>query len=293
MPPENSEQTKEETKPPVKSLRTYRGDVEEAIQKNHFSASSILVAEQSKKKDGLLEFETPEDAKARNKFYIIIGSIMLLLGVMTVGAMYYLKSQQEVVIEQKTKTLIAFSEEKTILIANITRDKFITDILSEKNSFQLPVNSVLYLNTVDSSGNPEKAENVLSLFAPQMPASLVRSFENKYMLGIYSFDTNEPFLILITDDFASSFSGMLKWEKDMISDLGKLFLIPQKISTSTTRLLFKDETSKNKDLRVLKGDNGKPVLLYSFIDKNTLVITTNQNILNAIIGKYNISKQVR
>ena len=291
MEPEKIEEQKENIKPSIKSLRTYQGDVEEAVQKSHLSASSILVAEQNRKDGKLLEFETPEDSGARNKFYILVGSILLVLGVITISAMYYLKSKEEVVIEQKTKTLIAYSEEKTMSIASSTREEFVREVLAKKDAFQLPVNSVLYLNIVDSLGNPEKIENVFALIAPLIPPSLARSFDGEYMFGIYSFDTNEPFLILTTNDFASSWSGMLKWEKDIIIDFGKLFSLPQNIGPTSNQ--FKDETQRNKDLRVLRAANGKTVLLYSFIDKNTLVITANESIFNAIVGKYNISKQIR
>ena len=192
---------------------------------------------------------------------------------------------------QKTKALIGFSEEKIIPTASSTREKLVADILLEKKIFNLPVNSALYLNTVNKTGKPESAESIMLLIAPQIPSSLARSFDSEYMLGIYSFDTNEPFIILTTNDFASSFSGMLRWEKTMISDLGKLFSLSQ--NTASTTKQFKDEALRNKDLRILQNTNNKTVLLYSFIDKSTLVITANENILNAIVGKYNISKQIR
>jgi hypothetical protein len=275
----------------IKSLRTYQGDVENAISQNKFSTTSIFLAEQKRKGAGLLNLDTPKNSDAKNKFFILVGGIMLILGVITVGAVFYIKSKEEVITIQKTKTLIGFSVEKTIQTNNSTKEKLVTEILAEKKSFNLPVNSVLYLNTINISGSSETAENLLLLMAPRIPPSLARSFDGEYMLGIYSFDTNEPFIILKTEDFASSFSGMLKWEKDMFYDFDKLFSISQNTASSTKQ--FKDETLRNKDLRILQDNNNKTVLLYSFINKNTLVITTNENILNAIIGKYNINEQIR
>ena len=291
-PEKNTEQTSEQaTKNQIKSLRTYQGDVEEAVLKNNYSASSILVAEQKRKEGGLLDIGIPDNSAARNKFFILVGSILLLLGIVTVSAMFYIRSKDEVIIQKNTKTLIGFSEEKLMSMSNITREKLVNDILVEKKSLDLPVNSVLYINTANASGTPVLAQDVLMLIAPQMSPALLRSFDGEYMLGIYSFDTNEPFIILTTGDFANSFSGMLKWEKGMISDFEKLFSLSQ--NTSSTTRQFKDATARNKDFRVLQNENKKTILLYSFIDKNTLVITTNENILNAIIGKYNISKQIR
>jgi hypothetical protein len=124
-----------------------------------------------------------------------------------------------------------------------------------------------------------------------MPPSLVRSFGDEYMFGIYSFDTNEPFIILTVDDYAIAYSGMLKWELDAGKDLATLFNIPTQNSSST--LVFKDETAKNKDMRVLKDSAGTPLVLYSFIDRKTLVITKNENVLSAIVGKFLINKQTK
>ncbi len=289
---ENLGETGQKLEVQIKNLRTYQGDVEEAIAKNHFTTSTILIAEQKRKAQN--EISNPEiatNSSARNKFFILTGTLFLILGIATVGVVFYLKSRNTAVIVQNTKALMGFSEEKMISVSGLNREKIMDDIVSEKQSANLQVNSVLYINTVNTENEPENLENVLSILAPNMPPSLSRSFDKKYMLGIYSFDSNEPFIILTTSDFANSYSGMLKWEKDMVLDLGKIFSIPQFTGSSTPE--FKDEAMKNKDLRVLKSGDKKTVLLYSFIDKNTLVITANGDILNAIIGKYNISKQIR
>ena len=122
-----------------------------------------------------------------------------------------------------------------------------------------------------------------------MPSELSRSFDKKFMVGIYSFDTNEPFIILKTSDYGASYAGMLKWEKEMSRDLGEIFSLPATLYGAP----FIDEEYKNKDLRVLRNTDGKVAMLYSFIDKNTLLITANENVFSAILGKYVISQQVR
>ena len=111
------------------------------------------------------------------------------------------------------------------------------------------------------------------------------------MLGTYSFDTNALFLILSINDYPSAYAGMLKWEPNILSDIGGLFEV--RAQASTTKLEFSDEALQNKDLRIVKDLNGNTLFLYSFIDKNTLVLTTNENILTAIMGKYLLSKMVK
>ena len=297
MQPEKEKEQK--TAPKIstsaKSLRTYQGDVEEAVAKNKFSSSTIYVAEQKKKIVEQIKNpeppKPPKDYTIRNEVFITAGIVLLFLGAVTVGTMFYLKSRNQVVVEQRKNTLISYSEEKIMPTRNSNGEGLVQNFLAEKLAFKLPQNSILYINTVSASSTPMEVGKVLALIAPQMPSSLVRSLGKEYMIGIYSSDTNEPFIILTTKDFASSFSGMLKWEKKMGVDFGKLFSLPEYTDSITPD--FKDEALQNKDLRILQDVNSKTVLLYSFIDKNTLVITTNENIFSAVVSKYNISKQIR
>ena len=291
MPPEEKkpETTQKQDYKQPKSLRTYQGDVDEVIGKNKISTTTILVAEQERKERERQNIPVPKDNTARNKFFIILGSGLLLLGVITVNTVYYVKSRMETALIQQTKTLMVFSKELDLSIASSTRSELIRRMVLEKQSFKLPLNSVLYINTVNVTGQMASTTDMLSLLGPRMPGALSRSFDNKYMLGVYSYDTNEVFIILTTSDFTQSFPGMLSWEKDMSSDLGGLFGLNQNASSTQNR--FVDLALRNKDIRVLKDSDNKTLFLYSFIDKNTLLITKNENIFNAIIAKYYVDRQ--
>ncbi len=279
----------QEERKPAKSLRTYKGDVEEAISKNNYSASSIMLAEQQRGNQSHVDMEQPRDNTIRNKFFAIAGGALLLLGIITVSAVYYIKSSETTAVIQRTKAIIGFSEERDLNVATSTSENLIGRIISEKQGFKMPINSVLYINTVKANGTPIETQNLLLILAPRMPDSLSRAFDGKYMIGVYSYDTNEPFIILTTSDFASSFAGMLGWEKDMVQDLGKMFSVTQ--NTASTTKVFVDVTMRNKDLRVLRDSTGKTLMLYSFINKSTLLITKNETILNSVVAKYLISNQ--
>ncbi len=272
-----------------KTLRTYQGDVDEILSKGKASATTIFVAEEKRREEKPQMAPRQVDNRLRNKIFTTFSISLFSLGILVVGIVYYIKSNEEVALIQKTKALIGFSREKELLATNLTKNNLVDAIVLEKDSFRLPPNSVLYINTTDQNKNKENVSNILGVLTPKMPSSLSRSFSGEYMLGIYSFDTNEPFIILTTKDYANSFSGMLNWEKDIVSDLGEIFGIAQ--NSGLSEKAFVDEELKNKDLRILKDQNNKTILLYSFIDRETLVITTNENIFEAIIGKYLISKQ--
>ena len=281
-PEEKTSPVKENS--PLHALRTYAGDVEESLAKNKTSLTSIVIDEQKRRE------KNPEDVQKQqttNKFFVVLGGTFLLVGIVVLWAVYYTRSQIPVVAVEKIKTLIAFSEEKKIILGNATRDQVLGKLITEKQSFKLPVNSVLYINMVNASNTPVQVSEILSLLAPRMPSALSRSFDSKYMLGVYSFDINTPFILLSTSDYATSFAGMLSWEEEMTNDIGAWFGV---FGTSTPK--FQDEELRNKDLRVFKNENGNTILLYSFLDKDTLLITGNENIFSAILGKYLIQKAI-
>ncbi len=275
---------------PFKTLRTYQGDVDEILSKGKASATTIFVAEEKRRETSPQSFPRQTDSRLRNKIFTTFSITLFFLGVVAIGVVYYITSNEKASLIQKTKTLVSFSKETTIPILNATRAQLIEKISIEKENFKLPPNSVLYLNITNPLGEKADLSSVFNILTPQIPPSLLRSFSNDYMLGIYSFDTNEPFIILKTNDYPNSFSGMLSWEKSIATDLGEVFSIQ---NLGSDQNAFTDEAIRNKDLRILKDQNKKTILLYSFIDRETLVITTNETIFEAVIGKYLISSQNR
>lgn len=275
----------------IKSLRTYQGDVEEALKKTGGSISSIVIAEQ-KRREKALDLPQEEASVDNNRMYFfIISVILLLIGIVAIVTAYYIQSRKdEVVLEQKTKTLVAYSEEKTLDITGKTRNGLFETFNKEKEKFKMPVNSVLFLNIIENN-NSADIEKVINLIAPKIPANLLRSLD-KHMFGVYSFDTNEPFIVFTTNDYPISFSGMLDWEKNMVADLGELFGLSEKLGT-TTIATFTDEVRKNKDLRVVKNQNNETVLIYAFIDTKTIVITSKETIFDGILSKYLVNQTVR
>ncbi len=275
---------------PIKALRTFAGDVEEALSKNKSSSATIMIAEQKRREERPeLTPPTKLSVEIKNKTFFLSGITLVILSLVVFGAVYYYINLDPVTaVNIESKSLISSSKEKTLELTG-TKEQFIAKIISEKTAFSMSVNSVLNLRIVDSSKIDIDTENFLKFIGKRIPSDLSRSFDKKYMIGIYSFDTNEPFIILKTSDYGTSYAGMLKWEKEMSKDLGELF----SVSSSLYGTTFVDEEYKNKDLRVLRDAEGKVAMLYSFIDKNTLLITANENVFSAILGKYVISQQVR
>ncbi len=290
----NNEEQKETLKNervPIKSLRTFQGDVQEAISKNKYSATTVLVSEQKRKIERPEIADLQKKSEVKNKTYLVLGTTFILLGIISFLALYIINPNDGININQNPKTLVTFSDERNISDTELNRENLINLITENKQSWGSTVNSVLYINT-SSEKQEGSIEKVVSIIGPNMLPSLQRSFGKDYMLGIYSFDTNETFIILTVDDFPLAYSGMLKWESDMAYDLDGFFdILNENFDESSN--VFIDETAKNRDMRILKDKNGNPLVLYSFIDRQTLVITRNEGILSAIAGKIVLNRQVK
>ncbi len=269
----------------LKSLRTYEGDVAEAISHTNTSITTIAVAEQKRR----LAQPEPQigdtiPTGAKNRLFGLVGTLLLILGISAIGGVYYSVSQNNKKIEViKKETIISFSHSQTIQ-DSVSYEQFAETIRFGVRDFKQPVNSVLYFNIIGSgtTATGTTARKVASLFGPHMPDSLSRTLTSPYMVGIYSFSTNEPFIILTTEDSALGYAGMLSWEKEMVTDLAPIF----GIRSTSTPYTFTDEELRNKDLRIVTDEIGKTILLYSFIDKNTILITSHEAIFNALLGKY-------
>ncbi len=281
-----------EKKVVIKSLRTYQGDIQEAMAGAKTSISSIVVAEQQRKERILSMPQEKVHADRRNGVFSFLGVLLVLVGVGAVGYVYYTKPKEDVVVQpQKTKAMIAYTEEKPILVT-LGSDDFIGKITATIATAKLSAGSIIFINTINGDNEAEKIGGILLRAAPQIPPSLLRAVSEPYMFGVYSSAvSSSPFLLVSNTDFAATYAGMLKWEETMSDDLGKIFGISGRLGTTTKK--FIDEELKNKDMRLLKDTLGQTALLYSFLDKNTLLITTNEKAFEGVLSKYLISKTIR
>jgi hypothetical protein len=118
------------------------------------------------------------------------------------------------------------------------------------------------------------------------------------------FDGPQAFLILETDSYERAFAAMLAWENTMRTDLLPLFTrvprtrIPEESTASSTtatsslqliRNGFLDKIVENRDTRVILNTTNDILLLWTFLNRNIIVITTNEYTLKEIISRYSTS----
>ncbi len=128
---------------------------------------------------------------------------------------------------------------------------------------------------------PATSKEFFTTLKMGIPRAFLNSLDDAFMTGVIITTKPEPFLIIRSYNFDELFAGLLAWEDTMQKDLTPLFGEPQEKG-----VLFTDAVASNKSTRILKDALGNEVLVYSFINQNTVIITTNGESLAALVSKF-------
>lgn len=336
----------------IKSLRTFQGDVAEALGKNNTTIAQMAIAENARKADGEVKSvqaaqkmqeapapvppapivspldisptvtiapvipKTPpmtvrapevitngpepvQSAGATKKVLLFFFSLILLSGGIFGGLYFYSKSPLASVktpgIPQKGvyRGLLSSNIQKKIVLGSLT-DKRLEEILAyEKSQAKLDTNQVSELYF--TKGEPSEpvlisAEEFINLSTTRSPETVRRSLLPRFMFGFHKTQTVvEPYLVLKTEFFQNTFTGMLKWEPDILADTKTWFSDKGVLGTQS----FEDKIVKNKDVRILRDASGEVAILYGFLDKETLLITTNEATFLEILDRFEKQTYVR
>ncbi len=269
----------QETGSKIRPLRTYEGDIQDALAHKDVSIARIAMAESARggKKNSLGEAAHKEESLGRSKkrFVIILLGLIVIGGSGIGGYLLYTQTQEKVNIEEAARPplLIPVDSEKEILTGTFTRASLIEAIKKEM-TLPLKVASVRALYLKEGMTRYADAKIFLRIAEVDLPGELSRSILESFTIGIHAFDGNHLFLIFKTDSYENAFTGMIAWESAMAEKFLPLFA--GRNLQAGERTSFQDVIIKNKDARVLKEVGGRPLLIYSFVDKQTLVITDSE-----------------
>jgi hypothetical protein len=314
----------------IKSLRTFQGDAAEIIKNQNESVLTIALAEK-KKVDQEIKTAPPANPELKKKVLIIATSVALVvLGVGAIIVFYNLQKRAPAVAElpPQEKAILEYSKIISLNVSTTTRDKLVEVLVGKKREADLRSDEIANVSLIkDTSWGQTNitASDFFTLLKTKAPSYVLRSFGESFMFGFYNTQENETFILIKLSSFENAFDGMLKWEANLNDDLGPLFtkrapiapVPPPPLQTSTTTskagssstptikipqvlnfdtpdaIGFIDETVKNKDARILKNSRGDTILLYSFLDKETLLITSSEAVLEKMIEKINSQKIIR
>lgn len=276
----------------VPTIRTYKSDVAEFIKKEGKTLADIAIAEEKRiTENQAVNIGEPEKREWGRKV-ILISLGLVVLAALTFGGIVIFGGNKiddgsSPEPETTPAMFLGTIDEKSLDISGLNE---ISAISAVKNALK-DQSSPFYILSVEArntSGKLEKlpARNFLETVDIYPPADLIRSMKKDYAVG--SLGGKSVFLILKNSYYANTFAGMYQWEDTMAKDLSELLNLPKfELATATPENSsgFVDIIANNRDIRALRDKIGRTVLLYSFIDKETIVIAPNETALKAVSDK--------
>ena len=271
---------------PLKQIRTFQGDVAEALQREQRSLVSIQQAERLKKGSTSSATDTASENTKRKReiFFLFLGSLTLfVLG--TVGAWYayneFVRRTVTPIMTAPANRFVSANTEINLTLTATSREALINTLADAVRG--APSGELIHINFSLST------IKFLEMLGTRAPGSLVRAFDPLFMFGAFGESTS---LIIKLVSFENAFAGMLAWEKNLNQDIGPLFSTAELSRNVAPESTFTDVTDKNKDVRMLAlGD--QPVLLYSFFDNNMLIITDHIETLRILMDRLTREKLSR
>ncbi len=295
-----------------KPLRTYEGDVAEALARKKSSVMSMVVAE-NKRDTGSESISNKPPSQAGKKLLLVLVSF-IFVGAGIAGA-YYLYLQSPLVPDEPAKqavkiaSIVTPDSQKVISVNSMKRDQLITFLSSEFQKYEVGADKILELIPATTNGSTTlrvTGSQFINTLEFDMPDILKRSLTDRWMLGVHNSNEQDlPFMIFTTDFFQNAFAGMLKWEPSMPENLANLLGFRDRAQSndplSTTSIAsffnirgtFEDKTVRNRDVREFISERGEMLFLYDFIDENTIIIATSESTISALLDRIEKQTYVR
>lgn len=321
----------------IQKLRTYKADVQEAVKSQNISTARILLQEQQRRAKLALSEESTTLKSSKNKIFFVLALILITLAGGIFGYSFYLSNQPQ----QPTSKIIIerpdfINVEQQLGISVTLRNK--RDVLRDIESLivapieEKSINELLILHSKDNFENGKKTVDQVpittaeffSLTESRAPNSLVRSLDNKFMIGVYGIGVGEPFTLFKVKDFENTFASLLSWEPLIARDLQPIFftdISPEKLSrnpligtpvvieqattsSSTPRVTetfdirfdpttFSDVVIQNRDARVIRNEFGEIIFFYTFIDEEHLIFTAKEEVLTEVMRRLRGARLIR
>jgi hypothetical protein len=262
-------------------------------------------------------FQDAEAAPSHVKpILLMLISIALIGGGLYEGYVLYKKTVVEAPIETPDAPLVIPSviphdAQVSVPLANETGNALITKLYTVINKNSVSSGKNLELLLTKNSGAATMlmgGTEFVQKLNTQMPDVIFRSLTDRWMFGVYGEENGQKttFMALTTDFFQNAFAGMLNWEDNaMPDDLALLLNFKDRAkrddlaatstiaSYFTIKGTFSDKVIKNRDVREFRNTKGELLFLYSFINKETLLLTTTESSFIALVDRIEKDAYVR
>ena len=301
-------------------MHTYSSDFSNRIDTKSASTFSVLAAEQDSQTKTAAVLSEPKKSPVKAIVAVATGVLLLALAGGGIFATYqFVMTMRNTPIASLTVPSIVFADEYRELSG--TGSELMNAFATAANGALVPGNVLVTYILTDSSGEDgsivrSPAGGAAFIRALQIPAPdiLLRNIAEESTTGVVNAggDTT-PFFALRVDSYERTYAGILTWEPLMHRDLASLYplypierapVIEETVATSTTtttstttstvqtvsaeasaRTRFEDAIVANHDVRILRDTTGRPLILYGYADKRTLLIVRDEAAFEALLAR--------
>lgn len=274
-----------EKKRKIPALRTLKLDTSEYIKKNKISLVDIA-SEQAKKERltaGAAKIKLNYKKIAIISFLSLVVSAVFLASFLT----FREKRQPPQAARQAGAThkpILVPDEEIEVAAAPGEQADFLERARTALEN-KIGINKLLNVSIVKGAGADKQSlsgSDFLGLIGASPPPIFLDSLDGSFMLCKFYFTKEWPILIFKINSYDYAFSGMIKWENAIAQEL-KNVLALEDIDAAA---FFEDTEMQNHDARFLRDKNGDIALIYSFVERDYLVVTTGEEPLKEIFRRF-------
>ncbi len=292
--------------PPPESptpIHTFTSDFADRIDEKQASTFSVLAAQSD-----AAPIKSQPVKKKIKVLPLLMGVLLVLLGTGALGGAYwYMTKNAPVPIIASIPSIIPADAQVKLSGTGST----LMQALAHQETVPLAPNAVTLTYVTEATTTVEgtleaPATGGAFIHALQLPAPdiLIRNIDPSSMVGILNANgDSKAFFILRVTSYERTFSGMLKWEQTMLASLAPLYPTypapnaPTGSATSTnpvpplflpTPLRFTDEVVSNFNTRVLKDSQGHALIIYGYVDRETLIIARNETAFTMLASRIKV-----
>lgn len=276
-------------------IHTYKSDFSEHIDEKNASVFSVLAAEKDAAKGPPAEVKKEEKM---NRFKLIGGGMLILLGLLGIWAAYQWSQDRSVIPADDLVPSLVFADSRREVSG---KGGDLLRAIAEVAGSQVPDGNVVitYVTTASTTEKgtpfkfPEPGGVLIRALGLPAPSILLRNIDDASTVGvIHAGEETRAFFILRVSSYERTFAGMLEWEDTIARDLAPLY--PSYPNASSSPLLvppqFSDSVAASRDIRVLKDEAGRTLLVYGYRDKETLVIARSELAFTELVERLTATK---
>jgi len=285
----------EDSKLKNKNVETFAEDMVKAIENDRGGLIKKIIHEEEEH-EAQKKNLSPESAK--NKTFLLIGFLLLFLAsILFIFLFFFNKEINTVSVAPLYSSIIFTDQTDFYAIDGFTEDKIVQIIFNRSNNTKVKIGGVngIYLteNKMVVSFN-----KFMTFIKGSLNKDQSNLFSNNFLIGIFksgassvSPNIGDLFILLKIRSFTDIFPVMKVWENKMLYDFYGFFGVD--LTPETNYLFTKDWEEgivSNKNARILKDNDGKIILMYVYLDDNSIVITDSESAVNEVVLRLNSSK---